>query len=790
KDRGERDREGDRSPSRRLRTLLSISISFCSSTLDPSQETPLKPPTPAPTSSGNGLIRYRSPSAPELSRAAPADLEAKMKRARQEPILDKIQRFRGVILVFAVPLLLVSFVLFLMPRSPAVISFASRKTVPGGGEAGSKSYAVIFDAGSSGSRVHVYCFDENLDLLPIGQELELFVQEKPGLSFYAKDPQQAAQSLVSLLEKAESVVPMKLRQQTPVRVGATAGLRALGAETSEKILQAVKDLLQHNSSLKFKSDWVTVLDGTQEGSAYFSANFRIILFYYILKLICYLHYGLLAARAEILKVTKDDSDCILSGYHGSYKYGGNAYRASAKQSGASFLKCREDAVKALRVDEPACTHMKCTFGGIWNGGGGAGQKNLFVASFFFDRAAEAGFVDREKPVAVVKPAHFEKAAKHACQLSIEDAKAAYPHVQEDNLPYLCMDLVYQYTLLVDGFERREGKGREGKGREKRARFVFLLLDEEDKGDDERPKYSSVFHLPDASESSTMSDPASLPPGFRFHPTDEELILHYLRNQAASLPCPVSIIAEVDIYKLDPWDLPGKAVFGEREWYFFSPRDRKYPNGVRPNRAAASGYWKATGTDKAIHDSRGNERIGVKKALVFYKGRPPKGSKTNWIMHEYRLEEARRSNYYKLKHASMRLDDWVLCRIYKKNLQPVPPSMDDRERQDPAGSASSSFHGMNRALSMADLMEDYSAPSHLFANLPVMQGSQLGFLRAQPRMDHQLSRPGNIDGGIDVDYELARQQKPSDATFYTAEFSSLSQRLLDQQILPGSHLGLH
>ncbi|CAL9135006.1 unnamed protein product [Musa textilis] len=426
-----------------------------------------------------------------------------MKRARQEPILDKIQRFRGVILVFAVPLLLVSFVLFLMPRSPAVISFASRKTVPGGGEAGSKSYAVIFDAGSSGSRVHVYCFDENLDLLPIGQELELFVQEKPGLSFYAKDPQQAAQSLVSLLEKAESVVPMKLRQQTPVRVGATAGLRALGAETSEKILQAVKDLLQHNSSLKFKSDWVTVLDGTQEGAfQWVTINYllgklgksyantvgvvdlgggSVQMAYaisekdaeqapkvsdgedsYVQKLFLkgtkyylyvhsYLHYGLLAARAEILKVTKDDSDCILSGYHGSYKYGGNAYRASAKQSGASFLKCREDAVKALRVDEPACTHMKCTFGGIWNGGGGAGQKNLFVASFFFDRAAEAGFVDREKPVAVVKPAHFEKAAKHACQLSIEDAKAAYPHVQEDNLPYLCMDLVYQYTLLVDGF---------------------------------------------------------------------------------------------------------------------------------------------------------------------------------------------------------------------------------------------------------------------------------------------------------------------------------------------------
>lgn len=82
---------------------------------------------------------------------------------------------------------------------------------------------------------------------------------------------------------------------------------------------------------------------------------------------------------------------------------------------------------------------------------------------------------------------------------------------------------------------------------------------------------------------------------------------------------------------------GKANFGEQEWYFFSPRDRKYPNGARPNRAATSGYWKATGTDKPILTSKGaHQKVGVKKALVFYGGKPPKGIKTNWIMHEYRL----------------------------------------------------------------------------------------------------------------------------------------------------------
>ncbi|CAN1247219.1 NAC transcription factor 47 [Linum grandiflorum] len=128
----------------------------------------------------------------------------------------------------------------------------------------------------------------------------------------------------------------------------------------------------------------------------------------------------------------------------------------------------------------------------------------------------------------------------------------------------------------------------------------------------------------------------MPPGFRFHPTDEELILHYLQKKLSSSPFPLSIIADVNIYKFDPWDLPGPL---EKEWYFFSPRDRKYPNGARPNRAARSGYWKATGTDKVIGGQDNTIVVGVKKALVFYKGRPPKGIKTNWIMHEYRLSDS-------------------------------------------------------------------------------------------------------------------------------------------------------
>lgn len=153
---------------------------------------------------------------------------------------------------------------------------------------------------------------------------------------------------------------------------------------------------------------------------------------------------------------------------------------------------------------------------------------------------------------------------------------------------------------------------------------------------------------------------SLPPGFRFYPTDEELLVQYLCRKVAGHHFSLPIIAEVDLYKFDPWVLPAKAVFGEKEWYFFSPRDRKYPNGSRPNRVAGSGYWKATGTDKVITTE--GRKVGIKKALVFYVGKAPKGSKTNWIMHEYRVLDSSRKNNL----GTTKLDDWVLCRIYKKN----------------------------------------------------------------------------------------------------------------------------
>ncbi|GJT23581.1 NAC domain-containing protein 83 [Tanacetum coccineum] len=156
----------------------------------------------------------------------------------------------------------------------------------------------------------------------------------------------------------------------------------------------------------------------------------------------------------------------------------------------------------------------------------------------------------------------------------------------------------------------------------------------------------------------------LPPGFRFRPTDEELVVQYLRRKVHSLPMPVSIIPEVDVCMSDPWDLLGDV---ENERFFFSTKEVKYPTGNRSNRATLSGCWKAQGLDKQIvsysnktNDNNPNNNqqvvVGMKKTLVFYKGKPSSGTRTNWIMHEYRLA----SQTPQTKNLAQ-----VLCRIFLK-----------------------------------------------------------------------------------------------------------------------------
>ncbi|CAL9130407.1 NAC domain-containing protein 22-like [Musa acuminata AAA Group] len=151
------------------------------------------------------------------------------------------------------------------------------------------------------------------------------------------------------------------------------------------------------------------------------------------------------------------------------------------------------------------------------------------------------------------------------------------------------------------------------------------------------------------------------PGFRFYPTEEELLDFYLRRVVLGQKLHFDVIGSLNIYRHDPWELPGLAKIGEREWYFFVPRDRKSGSGGRPNRTTERGFWKATGSDRQIRKAAEPGRvIGVKKTLVFYRGRAPRGTKTDWVMNEYRLPEANSAS------SAMPLkEDVVLCKVYRK-----------------------------------------------------------------------------------------------------------------------------
>ncbi|CAO2833138.1 unnamed protein product [Amaranthus hypochondriacus] len=163
-------------------------------------------------------------------------------------------------------------------------------------------------------------------------------------------------------------------------------------------------------------------------------------------------------------------------------------------------------------------------------------------------------------------------------------------------------------------------------------------------------------------------PVSLPPGFRFHPTDEELVAYYLKRKINGRTIDLEIIPEVDLYKCEPWELPSKSLLPSKdlEWYFFSPRDRKYPNGSRTNRATKAGYWKATGKDRKVNSH--TRAVGTKKTLVYYRGRAPHGHRSDWVMHEYRLDER------ECEVASGVQDAYALCRIFKKTPPPTPPKI--------------------------------------------------------------------------------------------------------------------
>lgn len=419
----------------------------------------------------------------------------------------------------AVPVLLFCTVLFLAPRKSADHSDTFARSQPfsrsdyerGGGKINGASsssssaderWAVVVDAGSTGSRVHIFKFTSGKKGL-LELQFDKFDQLKPGLSSYADDPSGAANSLKPLLELAVSTVPTIHHDSTPIMIGATAGLRLLPDGKADIILAEVRTWLR-KYPFKFQDDDVKILSGVDEGAfAWLTLNYLLGHLgkphsetvaaidlgggsvqeafamsdvearlapkadyvthlrgggqEYSVYVYSYLGYGLMAGRAAVLQEDpngpEDDTHpCIHSGHTGEYEYGGKKFVAVGHEDGASHGQCAATVKSALKSGNRCGAPQKqCSFSGAW--AGPRIPSVFYVSSYFWDRAADAGLVNDEKSIqAKVQAGHFGKAAEKACPLDVTSLEKTFPRVQEVHRPFFCLDLTYAFTLLTHGFK--------------------------------------------------------------------------------------------------------------------------------------------------------------------------------------------------------------------------------------------------------------------------------------------------------------------------------------------------
>jgi len=339
-----------------------------------------------------------------------------------------------------------------------------------------RDFAVVFDAGSSGSRVHVLQFvkpSQGLHRL----ETEYFEQLKPGLSSYGDKAEEAADSLVPLLDFAAAKVPDAVLHKTPLIVRATAGLRMLPGEQAERILNAVaRKLHKYNFKLQGGDEDVKIMDGEDEGIfAWLAVNFLL---------------GRVGQDPELTVGTIDlggGSTQVAyaskpSSHTNELTVGGQTYhifthsylgfglntardRVAHRDTGAAS-PCVPTSSTPPRLE--VCRDAVQTF--ISNGFSKVrppqelaprkGERMpVFVLSFIYDVAEELGLLKQplkaDEPV-MINMIDFDDAAQKACSKTLStaaDVLVDKSSRRKDEIKLICFDLVYISELLRKGYLR-------------------------------------------------------------------------------------------------------------------------------------------------------------------------------------------------------------------------------------------------------------------------------------------------------------------------------------------------
>lgn len=350
-------------------------------------------------------------------------------------------------------------------------------------------FGIMFDAGSTGTRVHVFQFrlarDQDQSVVP---ELvdETFKAIKPGLSAFADDPEKCRAGLLDLLDLAKSKVPTQFWNSTPVFLKATAGLRLLPGDKADLLLDQVRALFQESPFLS-AADSVSVLDGTDEGiSAWTTVNFLLRAFpgagasrtvgmldlgggstqvtfspkvqktlqssrldfirsfrlfnsTYTVYTHSYLGLGLMSARLSVLGGTSSDpsggavllSPCLPQDFFGTWEQDHINYSLRGRKTGSRFESC------SLRVQQVLRDRVKRVL---------EPEQDFYAFSFYYDRAVDIRAID-ERSGGVVSVRDYISAAKRVCGGEV---------LSPDQSPFLCLDLVYVSVLLQElGFNPKK-----------------------------------------------------------------------------------------------------------------------------------------------------------------------------------------------------------------------------------------------------------------------------------------------------------------------------------------------
>ncbi|KAK9766420.1 Guanosine-diphosphatase [Basidiobolus ranarum] len=370
-----------------------------------------------------------------------------------------------------------------------------------------REYVSVVDAGSTGSRIHVYTFER------CGSEVklldELFEQVEPGLSAYAEDPLKAAESLDSLLDQALVKVPKHLHKCTPITIKATAGLRLLGEEKSEEILKAVEKRITEKYPFPLtKEEGVAVLDSAKEGVyAWVTVNYLLknigqqerkhtvaildlgggstqIVFeptldeshyfpeehQYKLKFgphehLLYQHshlgYGLMEARKQVKSLVAKTGEssqlivphpCLFPRTSQKWEFPTEAGERTVTLVGIAtgVDKCHELMEKVLDKSVE-CNALPCSFNGIYQPKLTETfvNQDIYIFSYFHDITQRLGFKH------IIELAEFQLANKKICERKfyeeLSESEATKLFMQPDRF-HDCLDTSYLFSLLHHAYE--------------------------------------------------------------------------------------------------------------------------------------------------------------------------------------------------------------------------------------------------------------------------------------------------------------------------------------------------